>query len=92
MMLFDYCGVFGWISGKRDEISKFGQILGLRRGVGTSRHDVGILHSGIGPRRGVAERRLGQASGTPMCSKATLRRRPTLQRSSATPWCSTVHR
>ena len=28
MMLLDYFGVFGWISGKRDEISKSGQFWG----------------------------------------------------------------
>ena len=28
MMLLDYFGVFGWISGKRDEISKSGQFRG----------------------------------------------------------------
>ena len=28
MMLLDYFGVFGWIFGKRDEISKSGQYSG----------------------------------------------------------------
>ena len=79
MMLLDYFGVFCWISGKMDEISKiWANFEVLCRGVG-------IPHSSVGPRHGVAERRLGQASGMPRHSKATLRRRPTPQHSSATP-------
>ena len=58
-----------------DEISKIWANFGvLRRGVG-------IPRSSIGPRRGVAERRLVQASGTPRCSRATPRRRPMPRRS-----------
>ena len=35
MMLLDYFGVFGWISGKMEEINKIWAISGvLRRGVG----------------------------------------------------------
>ena len=29
MMILDYFGVFGWIYGKRDEISKSGKFQGL---------------------------------------------------------------
>ena len=42
---------------------------------------VGIPRSSVGPRRDGAERMLGKDSGTPRRSKATLRRRPTLRRS-----------
>ena len=85
MMLLDYFGVFGWIFGKMDEISKiWANFRVLRR-------NVGIPRSSVGPRQGVAERRLGQASGTPRRSKATPQQRATPQRSGATPWHSTVH-
>ena len=49
------------------------------------RSDVGIPRSSVGPRRGRAERRLRQASGTLRCSTATPQKRPR-------PWCSTIHR
>ena len=62
MMLLDYFGVFGWIYGKRDEISKiWSNFEVLYRGVG-------IPRSSIGPRRGVAEREVWTASGTPQPS------------------------
>ena len=48
MMLLNYFGVFGCIYAKMDEISKILAMSGvLRRGVG-------IPHSGVGPRQGVA--------------------------------------
>ena len=46
--VLDYFGVFGWISGKRDEIIKIWANFGvLRRGIG-------IPCSSIGPHQGVA--------------------------------------
>ena len=33
MMLLDYVGVFGWIYGKREEISKSGKFWGPHQGV-----------------------------------------------------------
>ena len=52
MMFLDYFGVFGWIYGKRNEISK------IWANFGVLSHDVGIP-----PRQGVDERGLRQASG-----------------------------
>ena len=69
VMLLDYFRVFGWISGKRDEISKFGQFRGLtswcrdptqRRG-----REGGLDKPWV--RRGVAKLRRGVALFIDMC-------------------------
>ena len=83
MMLLDYFGVFGCIFGKMDEISKIWAVSRvIRRGVGIPCNSVGprrgVAERGLGeasgmPRRGVAERGLRQASGTPQRSSAKLR-------------------
>ena len=67
MMFLDYFGVFGWIYGKRDEINK------IRENFGVLRHGLGIPHSNIGPRRGMAEREVWTASGTPRHSYCSQR-------------------
>ena len=59
MMLLDYFGVFGWIFGKMDEISKSGKF----QGPTPRRRDPTHWLRG----------RLGQASVTSRRSKATLR-------------------
>ena len=64
MILLDYFGVFGWISGKMDEISKIWAISGVLR------CGVGIPRSSVGPHRGLAKRGLVQASGMPQRSSA----------------------
>ena len=93
MMLLDYFGVFRWVFGKMDEINKiWANFEILCRGVGIPRSNVSPRQGVTCPHRGMAERRLGQASGTPRHSKATPRRRPTSQYSSAMLWRSTVHR
>ena len=48
MMLLDYFGIFGWIFGKMDEISKIWAISGVLR------CDVGIPCNNTSPRQGVA--------------------------------------
>ena len=78
MLLLDYFGFFGWISGKRNKISKSGQFQGpmpRRRDLTQQRKS-----TPWGWQRG----RLGQPSGTLIRSKATPWRRPTLQHISAT--------
>ena len=61
--------VFGWISEKMDEIRKIWAISGvLHRGVGTLCSSLGPRQGVACPRRNVAKRRLGQASGTPQQS------------------------
>ena len=66
MMLLDYFGVFGWISGKMDEINKIWANFGvLSRGVRIPHSSVGPRQGVACPRRNVAERGLGQASGMP---------------------------
>ena len=75
MMLLDYFGVFGWIYGKMDEISKIWAISGvLRRGVGIPRSSIGPRQGVACPRGDVAEREVWTASGTPQHSSATQRR------------------
>ena len=82
MMLLDYFGVFCWISGKMDEISKIWAISGaLRCGVGIPRSSVGLSQGMAFPCRGVAEKGLGQASSKPQRSSAMPRRRPMSRRS-----------
>ena len=74
MMLLDYFRVFSWIYGKRDEISKYEKISGLlRRGVGIPHSSVSPRQGVACPRYGVAEREVWTASGTPRRSKATPR-------------------
>ena len=51
----DAFGVFCWISGKRDEISK------IWANFGVLRRDVGIPCSNVGPRQGIACPRSGVA-------------------------------
>ena len=85
MMLLDYFGVLGWIFGKK------GRNQQIWANFGVLRRDVGILRNSVGPHQGVAKRRL-RPSSTPRHSKATPQRRPTPQRTGATPWRSTVHR
>ena len=68
-----------------DEISKIWAISRvLRRGIGIPRSSVDPLQGLACPRRGVAKRGLGKASGTPQRSSATSRRW-------SMPWRSTVH-
>ena len=58
MMLLDYFGVFGWIYGKMDKISKIWAISGvLRCSVGIPRSSVGPCQGVARPRRGVVEKR-----------------------------------
>ena len=86
MMLLDYFRVLVGFLEKWTKSPNLGNF-------GVQRHGVRI------PCSDVAQRRLRQASGTSRCSKATLQRRPTPQRSSAmpqcsnaTPWHNTIHR
>ena len=82
MMLLDYFGVFSWIYGKMDEINKIWVISRvLRRGIGIPRNCVGPCQDVACPCQGMAERGLGQASGTPQHNSATLLRRSTPRRS-----------
>ena len=72
-----------WKRGRNQQIWANFEV--LRRGVGIPRSNVGP-HQGVAcPRRGMAERGLGQASGTLQKINAMPRRRSTLQHSSATP-------
>ena len=60
MMLLDYYGVFSWISGKIDKINKIWAISGeLRCGVGIPHSSVGQRQGVACPRHDVAERGLG---------------------------------
>ena len=58
MMLLNYFGVFGWISGKRDEISKSGQF----RGPTPRRRDPTKQRKST-PRRGMSTLRHGLEGG-----------------------------
>ena len=58
MMLLDYFGVFGWISGKMDEISKFGHF----RGPTPRRRDPTLQHRST-PRRGMPTPQRGREGG-----------------------------
>ena len=65
MMLLDYFGVFNWIYGKRDEISKIkANFKVLLRGIGIPRSSVDPRQGMAFPRRGVAEREVWTALGT----------------------------
>ena len=61
--VFGLFWVFGWISGKMDKISKSGNFGVLGLSVGIPRSSVGPRQGVACPRRGAAERRLGQALG-----------------------------
>ena len=81
MMLLDYFGVFGWISGKRDEISKSWQFRGP-----TPRAKA-WLRGSFGQASGMS-----RCSKAMLRQRPKLQQRLTPQHSNSMPWCSIVHR
>ena len=64
-----------WKNGQNQQVWANFEV--LRHGVRIPRSSIGPRQGVVCPHRGVAKRRLGQASGSLRRSKTTLRRRPT---------------